>query len=322
MGTGFIQSTIILLFVLLFATAGFIFRLTIRDKIRGVRQSISKADVSATILFLIMTFVILPLLPDKPIDPLGLINLYRIWIMVVLVAGISFFGYIAIRVLGSTHGIGLAGLFGGLISSTAVAMSMARRIHENGFLPKNLAIGIVLASSMMLIRAGIEMWVVHPALLEALMLPIIIGSLCGYAYIAYLYVTSRRERIVQNIEFKNPFDLKEALLMGVVFGITLAIVTLANQYSGNMGVYAVSFVSGFADVDAIILSLSSLAKSTLLHSTAQFAIVIAIISNTLVKMGLVLVLGNLAIFRLVLTYYLISVGTFALTAVVFIANMG
>jgi uncharacterized membrane protein (DUF4010 family) len=261
-------------------------------------------------MFMLMTFVILPVLPDKPIDPMGLVNLYRIWIMVVLVAGISFFGYIAIRFLGSTQGISVAGLFGGLVSSTAVAMSMARRVHENGFLAKSLAVGIALASSMMLIRAGIEMWVINPSLLRPFLIPILVGSFSGFGYIAFLFFTSQREKMTQNIEFKNPFDLKEALIMGLIFGVTLALIKLANLYVGDMGVYAVALISGIADVDAIILSLSALAKNGLNPATAHYAIVIAIIANTVAKAALVLFLGQKALFRWVATYYLISVGSF------------
>jgi uncharacterized membrane protein (DUF4010 family) len=293
-----------------------LFILNIKDKIQEYQQAISKQDLGAAILFLVMTFVILPILPDKAIDPMGLINLHRIWVMVVLVAGISFFGYIAIRLLGSKHGIGVAGLFGGLVSSTAVAMSMARRIHENGFLAKNLAIGIALASSMMLIRAGLEIWVINPELTRPFILPIIVGSLVGYGYIGVLYVTSKHENIPQNIEFKNPFSLKEALIMGLLFGATLALITLANRYLGDSGVYAVAAVSGIADVDAIILSLSSLAKNGLSSTTAYYAILIAILSNTFAKMALVFFLGTVPLFRYVFIYYLISIGSFMLTALI------
>ncbi|MBN2870848.1 MAG: MgtC/SapB family protein, partial [Campylobacterales bacterium] len=240
-----------------------LFVLNLKDKIQEYEQTLTKKDLSAAIMFMLMTFVILPILPDEPIDPMGLVNLYRIWIMVVLVAGISFFGYIAIRFLGSTQGISVAGLFGGLVSSTAVAMSMARRVHENGFLAKSLAVGITLASSMMLIRAGFEIWVINPSLIAPLLVPIAVGSLSGFAYIALLYFTSQREKITQDIEFKNPFDLKEALIMGFVFGLTLALIKLANLYAGKTGVYAVALLSGIADVDAIILSLSSMAKNGL-----------------------------------------------------------
>lgn len=290
------------------------FILNLIENIQKYKQTVPKQDFNAAILFLVMTFVILPILPDKTIDSMGLVNLHRIWIMVILVAGTSFFGYIAIRLLGSAHGIGLAGFFGGLVSSTAVAMSMARRVHENALLVKNLAVGIALASSMMLIRAGIEIWVINPDLIRPFVLPMVIGSLCGYGYIGLLYFTSKHENIPQNITFKNPFDLKEALLMGVVFGITLALITLSNRHIGATGVYAVATVSGIADVDAIILSLSSLAKNGLSPATANYAILIAILSNTLVKAALVFFLGTAQLFRYVFIYYLISIGSFMATA--------
>ena len=301
-----------------FITIIVLFVLNIKDSVREYEQTITKKDLSAAILFMIMTFVILPILPDHAIDPMGLINLYRIWFMVVLVAGISFLGYIAIRVLGSTNGIGVAGLFGGLVSSTAVAMSMARRVHENSLLTKNLALGISLASSMMLIRAGLEMWVINPEITRLFIIPIVVGSLCGYGYIATLYFTSKRESIPQNTEFKNPFDLKEALVMGIVFGTTLALISLSNRYVGDMGVYTVALVSGIADVDAIVLSLSSLAKNGLNPTTAHYAILIAIVSNTLAKSAMVLFFGKIALFRFVVTYYLISVGAFTITVLIMI----
>jgi uncharacterized membrane protein (DUF4010 family) len=291
-----------------------LFVLNIKDKIQEYEKTIAKHELNAAVMFMMMTFVILPILPDRSIDSLGLVNLYRIWIMVVLVAGISFFGYIAIRFFGTAHGIGVAGLFGGLVSSTAVAMNMARRMHENGFFAKNFAIGITLASSMMLIRAGVEVWVINPPLARAFLIPIVVGTLSGYLYIGYLYITSKRENISQDFKFNNPFDLKEALMMGLIFGATLAIIGIVNRYVGDAGVLAASFVSGFADVDAIILSLSTLSKTTLNPLTAQHAIVLAIVSNTIVKMILVLILGKMVLFRLVFLYYLIAIGTFALSA--------
>ncbi|MDD5681664.1 MAG: MgtC/SapB family protein [Candidatus Omnitrophica bacterium] len=291
-----------------------LFVLNIKDKIQEYEKTIAKHELNAAVMFMMMTFVILPILPDRSIDSLGLVNLYRIWIMVVLVAGISFFGYIAIRFFGTAHGIGVAGLFGGLVSSTAVAMNMARRMHENGFFAKNFAIGITLASSMMLIRAGVEVWVINPPLARAFLIPIVVGTLSGYLYIGYLYITSKRENISQDFKFNNPFDLKEALMMGLIFGATLAIIGIVNRYVGDAGVLAASFVSGFADVDAIILSLSTLSKTTLNPLTAQHAIVLAIVSNTIVKMLLVLILGKMVLFRLVFFYYLIAIGTFALSA--------
>jgi uncharacterized membrane protein (DUF4010 family) len=166
----------------------------------------------------------------------------------------------------------------------------------------------------MLIRAGVEVWVINPPLARAFLIPIVVGTLSGYLYIGYLYITSKRENISQDFKFNNPFDLKEALMMGLIFGATLAIIGIVNRYVGDAGVLAASFVSGFADVDAIILSLSTLSKTTLNPLTAQHAIVLAIVSNTIVKMILVLILGKMVLFRLVFLYYLIAIGTFALSA--------
>jgi len=300
--------------VAVFTTILVLSLLNVKEKMQEYKKSLTREDISAAIVFMVMTFVILPVLPDRAVDPMGLVNLYRIWIMVVLVAGISFFGYIAIRFFGSAQGIGIAGLFGGLVSSTAVAMSMARQVRDNAPLARSLAVGIALASSMMLVRAGIEMWVINPSLVRPFVIPILVGSLTGFAYIAMIYFTSQREKITHAMAFKNPFDLKEALFMGLVFGLVLALVKLADLHVGDMGVYAVAFVSGVADVDAIILSLSSLAKSTLNADTARNAVVIAIVSNTLAKGGLVLFLGNAALFRWVSTYYLVSVGSFTAAA--------
>lgn len=294
-----------------------LFVLNIKDKIQEYEQGLTKKDLSAAILFMVMTFAVLPILPDHAIDPYGLVNLHRIWVMVVLVAGISFFGYIAIRFWGTGYGIGIAGLFGGLISSTAVAMSMARRIHENLELEKMLAVGIALASAMMLLRAVFEIWILNPSLARTFILPVAVGTLGGIAYIALLFFTARREPIRQEIEFTNPFSLKEALLMGLLFGATLAFIKIANDRIGDVGVYAVALLSGVADVDAIILSLSSLAKNGLNPSTAHNAVVIAIVTNSLVKAGIVLVLGNARLFRRVLFYYAASAGLFALTALTY-----
>lgn len=291
------------------------FLLNLKEKIQDYEKNITKEDFGAAVFFLLMTFVILPVIPNEPIDPFGLINLFKIWMMVVVVSGISFFGYIAIKALKTKNGITIAGFFGGLISSTAVAMSMSRKIHENGFLAKNLAIAIALASSMMFIRADLILWAFSPALAKSLTIPCAIGLIMGLAYIIFLYLRTKYENIPSDVEFKNPYDLKEALFMGLVFGFVLAIVELTDKYSGSYGVYAVSFISGIADVDAIILSLSSFADSGINMNVAYNAIVVAIVSNTIAKSALVAIFGNKAVFKEVVIYYLLSVGSFAISGI-------
>ena len=134
-------------------------------------------------------------------------------------------------------------------------------------------------------------------------------------YILFIYSKIEKgQNISSEIEFKNPYDFKEALFMGVVFGFVLALVELTNRYSGSYGVYLISFLSGMADADAIVLSLSSLSSNGLSLDVAYIAIVIALVSNTIAKLGLVFLLGNKTIFKEVLIYYLISVGSLVISA--------
>lgn len=159
-----------------------LFILNLKEKILSYEKVIEKKDLSAAIVFLMMTFVILPLLPNKTIDPWNYFNLYKIWLMVVLVAGISFFGYIAVRFVGAKRGIGIAGLLGGIVSSTAVSLSFARRSKENPHFAKNLAIGVCLACSIMLIRIFIEMYVINPDLAKAILIPVVVATIVGYIF--------------------------------------------------------------------------------------------------------------------------------------------
>lgn len=293
-----------------FVTIIVLFVLNIKEKLQEYEKTIAKQDLNAAILFMMMSFVILPILPDKPIDMWGFINLYRIWFMVVLVAGISFFGYISIRLLGTTHGIGVAGFFGGIASSTAVAMSMARQAKNNLSLVKNLSIAIMLASSVMLIRAWIEVWIINHELAYMLTSAVIIATLFGYSVIAYLFMTTKDESINQNVVFKNPFELNEALLMGLIFGIILALISISKQYLGDAGVYVVSLVSGLADVDAVVLSLSSFANDGLPIETAVNGIMIAICSNTIAKFSIVWLLGRWELAKYVAIYYATTIPVF------------
>ncbi|MDD5548245.1 MAG: MgtC/SapB family protein [Sulfurovaceae bacterium] len=299
-----------------FLTIIIMFLLNLKEQIQDYEKSLTKQDFGAAIFFLLMTFVILPILPNRPIDPYGLINLYKIWVMVVVVAGISFFGYVAIKLLKAKNGIIAAGIFGGLISSTAVAMSMARKIHENGFLAKNLAIAIMLASSVMIIRIGLILFTFNSNLAKIIIAPLLIGLIAGLGYILFVYSKiDKDQNISSEIEFKNPYDFKEALFMGIVFGFVLALVELTDRYSGSYGVYAISFLSGISDVDAITLSLSSLSNNGLNLEVAYVAVIIALVSNTIAKLGLVFFLGNKTIFKEVFIYYFISIGSLVVSSI-------
>jgi len=287
-----------------------LFLLQLKEKLHQYERIIEKKDLSAAILFLMMSGVILPLVPNKPIDPWGYINVHHIWLMVVLIAGISFLGYIAVRLVGSKHGIGIAGFLGGLASSTAVTLSLSRRSKETPTLFPSLSIGISLACSVMLIRILIETYIIHPAMAHTLLIPVCLSSVAGYGFLGYRYYASRKENVVQQTTFQNPFKLSEALILGLVFGVVIAMVKLTDQSFGTLGVYAVSFISGLGDTDAIALSLASLSKNDLDLSTATHALVLALVANSFVKVLLVFMIGTRRTFYGVGSYLLLSMSVF------------
>lgn len=290
-----------------------LFILNIKDKITEYAKVIEKKDLSAAIIFAMMTFVVLPILPDKPIDPWQYFNLHNIWLMVILVAGISFFGYIAVRVVGATRGIGLTGLFGGLASSTAVTLSLGRQGKNSPALSKNLSIGISLACSIMLVRVFFEMYVINPDLANRILTPVIVATVAGYVFIGYLIFTAKKETTVNEPTFKNPFKLSEALMLGLIFGIVIALIKFANHTFGDSGVYIVSFIAGSADVDAVVLSVASFADTTLSTITVLNAVVLAIVSNSITKFAIVAFLGNRTIALHVGLFFLISLSAFVTT---------
>lgn len=287
-----------------------LFILNSKDKITEYAKVIEKKDLSAAILFAMMTFVVLPILPDKPIDPWGYFNLHNIWLMVILVAGISFFGYIAVRMVGTTKGIGLTGLFGGLASSTAVTLSLGRQGKNSPALSKNLSIGISLACSIMLVRVFFEMYVINPELANRLLTPVIVATLAGYFFIAYLIFTAKKETVIHETTFKNPFKISEALMLGLIFGIVIALIKFANYTFGDSGVYIVSFIAGSADVDAVVLSVTSFAETGMSSVTVLNSVVLAIVANSITKFAIVAFLGNRTIALYVGVFFLISLAAF------------
>lgn len=287
-----------------------LFILNLKEKIQSYEKVIEKKDVNAVILFLMMSCVILPLAPDKALDPWGYINVYHIWLMVVLVAGISFLGYILVRLIGVKHGIGLAGFLGGIVSSTAVALSYARRAREAPSFSKNLALGISLACSIMLFRILVETYIVNTDLAKGIAMPVGIASFIGYIYLACLYQSTHQENLQQETSFKNPFSLNEALILGVFFGAMMALVHISHQVFGNAGVYLISTIAGLGDTDAIAISLASLANKEIPLQTASYALILAILSNSLVKALLVLIIGTRTAFYYVGGYLFITLGSF------------
>jgi uncharacterized membrane protein (DUF4010 family) len=286
--------------------------LNLKDKIQELEKYIGKEDLNAAVLFLTMTFVVLPVLPDRAIDTLGLFVPYNVWLMVVLIAGLSFAGYIAVRVFGAGKGIVLTGLLGGLVSSTAVTISLSRKAAANNSVSQKVAVGIMLASTVMLARALLLVFLFNQALMYKVITAFVIAFIASLFVTGYFYFRSKWESFESvDIEYKNPFELKEAMILGLFFGVVIALIKLSKEFVGDSGVYIVSFVSGISDVDAVILSISQIAGQTLDLQAASYGIVIAVITNNISKLAVCYFMGTKELAKTAGIYYLTACVTLA-----------
>jgi uncharacterized membrane protein (DUF4010 family) len=285
-----------------------LFLLEIKGDISRIEEHITTQDLSSMTLFLMMSFVLLPLLPDRMVDPFGIFNPYKTWLMVVLIAGISFIGYVAIKILGNKRGVYLTGIFGGLVSSTAVSITLSKLYSIQKTFLKNFAGGIAIASTIMYLRVLLETSFFNLSLTKALAIPYLGASIVGLVFVFYLYKHERVHKAVQIEVNKNPLALSEALKLGLLFGLIFGSIGIFQSKFGDSGVYVISFLSGFTDVDAITLSLSQLARHKISQEAAMNGIIIASIVNSLVKLGIVFVLGGKKLGLLMALFYMLSIG--------------
>ncbi len=214
-----------------------------------------------------------------------------IWLMVIFVSGISFIGYVLTKLLGEDRGITITGLLGGLASSTATTFSFAKKSTEANELSYNFAIGIVMASSVMFIRTFIIILTFSKDLLRTLWLPLIIFS-CAGILIGLLLQKRIEGENHKNIEMQNPFKLKSALYFGTAFAIIIFLSKAAQVYLGHGGIYAASAVAGVTSIDAIVLTISELFAQNLSEKVAVAGILIALISNNLIKAFISIIWGT------------------------------
>jgi uncharacterized membrane protein (DUF4010 family) len=269
--------------------------LAYKEPLHGFVGKLGWDDVYAGLRLLIATFIALPLLPDKPIDPWGALNPYQLWLLVILISGLSLIGYALTRWLGPGKGALITGLAGGLISSTPVTLSFSREARVN---PKNttaLACGILVAWAVMFARVLVLVAVVNRALLAPIFIPLCVMGLVAGGFAAFFYYRDGAQKQPGNskgdLKVANPFSLTAAAKFAAFFAAVLVAVKIAQESFSANGVYAVAALAGLTDVDAITLSMAELAKS----GTAQVAvtaIVIAALVNTVVKCGIAFFLGG------------------------------
>jgi uncharacterized membrane protein (DUF4010 family) len=266
--------------------------LAARHSLHGFLRRMTWLELRAALVLLAMTFVALPLLPNRAIDPWGGFNPFELWLLTILIAAISYVGYLAIRIAGPQAGVLFAGAAGGFVSSTAVTLSFARMAAETPAFSRRFAAGAMIAGALSLSRAT----VIATAIAPGLLLPV--ASATVPAVIAFLLATALMVRRsvatggAPAVNLSNPFELG----MVLKFGALLAVVSFVSRFLiaklGSASLLGVAAVSGIADLDAITLSAAQLSQSTVSLQTAALAILIAAAVNLFTKAVLALTSGT------------------------------
>jgi uncharacterized membrane protein (DUF4010 family) len=278
--------------------------LAYKQPLHGFVETISWDDIFAGLRLLVATFIVLPLLPNRTLDPWGALNPYSLWLLVLLISSLSLIGYVGSRWLGAERGIVLTGLTGGLVSSTAVTLAFARQSREDTRTATGLtlACGLLLAWCIMFGRVIVEVLVVNRALVGRVLIPFATMGAATAIAAGVLFrrsMTAERHTAKTEVPLRNPFSLTEASKFGAFFAVVLLVVKLVQVRFPGKGLYMVAGLAGLTDVDAITLSMAEYAKSGD-SQVAVGAIVLASLTNTLVKCGIVAVLGGATLSRVVL----------------------
>ena len=250
-------------------------------------EGLNDQEVKAALTFLVIALVVLPLLPDRAVDPWGIANPSKLWLLFVLIAGVGFAGYIAVRALGPTRGLATAGFFAGLVSSTAATLSLSQRARTQPEFSGAFATGIVLANVASALAQILVVAVAAPALLgdAAVLLcaPVFVGALGTVAAVWFL---RRRDGAAPDAVFRlaNPLELKRALAMAAAFAVVLAVAALAGRLFGSYGVIVTAAIAGTNDVHAATLAASTLAAAgSIGPRDALLAMLVAFVVNMIVK---------------------------------------
>ena len=267
----------------------------------------------AALQLLVLSMVILPLLPDHGYGPYRALNPYRLWWAVVLIAGLSLMGHLAMRLTGAHRGLLWTGLLGGLASSTSATLALSRHVKQRPGLAGAAAAGILGACGVMFMRMIVLIASVQPPLLGELGLAL---AVTGAVLIVAAALQWRRAVAApatsDPIEGVTPFDLSTALGFGLFLAAMAVLVPATQQWLGDSGTYVLAALSGMADVDASLISLSRLQDAGgLPKRVALVAIGITTVSNMLVKALMASVTGGMATGRPVVRGFAIAmvVGT-------------
>jgi uncharacterized membrane protein (DUF4010 family) len=242
-------------------------------------------ELRSAILLLVMTFVAWPILPDRPLDPWGAFNPHELWLLTVLIAVISFAGYVAVRVMGEESGLLLSSVAGAVVSSTTVTLNNAGLARQEG--PKKhaiLSLAILIAWLTSIVRMTAIAIGVNALLLRPLAGPILTAALVLGIAALYFQIRSGQEKDGAPSSFRNPLDLKFVLGLGALISAVVVVAKIASDSYGQSGLLTLAAVSGLVDVDPVTLSAARLAGVSVTPENAAQAILLAAAANLVTKM--------------------------------------
>lgn len=266
-----------------------------KPELHGIAQNLSRRDLLSILQFGILSFIVLPILPNHNVGPYHALNPHQIWIMVVLISGINLAGYIALRLVGQRYGAPLLGIFGGLVSSTATTLIYSRQGKNATPTMIQLALVIILlANLVVMLRLAGLVAVMSDMELVIKSTPVFgTAFLFGLIGVVYAWRGLEKQTSLAKLEVKNPTEIKTALTFGGLYAIVLVATAWLSDIAGSSGLYTIAMVSGLTDVDAI--TLSSIRLYDLHNLTADqvvTAISLAIIANMIFKFSLVLFIAG------------------------------
>jgi uncharacterized membrane protein (DUF4010 family) len=286
-----------------------------KQPMHAVVQRLGEQDVNAAMRLVLIGLVILPILPNRTYGPYGVLNPFEIWLMVVLIVGISLASYIAWRLFGARMGTLLGGALGGLISSTAATVGYARRTRQTPGDANGAAVMILIASTVVFVRVLFEVSVVARAWLVPLGAPVFAMLVIMAAIAAVTWLRTRSALTVQD-EAEPPSDLRAAILFGLLYGAVLVAVAFAREHAGTGGLYAVAALSGLTDVDAITLSTAQLVRAGRLEvETGWRLILVGAMANLVFKGAAVAALGHARLTRRVASLFAVALAGAAIILV-------
>lgn len=269
--------------------------LALRTQLHSWLARLTWEEIRAGLILMVMSFLLLPLLPDRPIDPWGAINLHDVWLLAIMMALISATGYVAVRLFGGLLGIVVTAAAGGLASSTVTTLTFARLGRTQPGAVNLLVGGILISGAVMATRV----WVIASALNPRLFVPLAVtlgSAAVAMGAMAMIFIIGRgsapADQARPSLTITNPLEVATSIKLAVFLSIVMLAAELVQRGWGDAGVLAVAAASGIADVDAVTLSM---ARMNIPVTLAVQAILLAVAVNTASKAGISAWVGGRAV---------------------------